>query len=78
MGMWFVLRHIESRNAEKDKLIYDILREGQVRIESLVKMVLDLSKEDAQNRAELKGAVDSMIETVARMQEFCVRQAKNG
>lgn len=71
LGMWFVLRQIDKRNAEKDALIYEILKEGQVRVESLVKMVLDLSREDAKNRAELKAAIDSSIEAISRMQEFC-------
>ena len=70
-GMWFVLRHVEKRNAEKDALIYSILKEGQSRVESLVTMVLDLSREDAKNRAELKAAIDSSIEAITRMQEFC-------
>jgi len=70
-GMWFVLRHVERRNAEKDALIYSILKEGQTRVESLVTMVLDLSREDAKNRAELKAAIDSSIEAITRMQEFC-------
>jgi len=73
LAMWYVLRHMETRNNEKDKLIYEILKEGQTRIESLVGMVLDLSREDAKNRAELKAAVETLIESTARMQEFCGR-----
>ena len=77
VGMWFVLKHVERRNAEKDALIYSILKEGQIRVESLVTMVLDLSREDAKNRAELKAAIDSSIEAIARMQEFCKGQKFN-
>jgi signal transduction histidine kinase len=78
VGMWYVLRHVERRNAEKDALIYEILKEGQNRVESLVRMVLDLSREDAKNRAELKAAIDSSIEAITRMQEFCRGQKING
>lgn len=78
IGLWYVLRHVEGRNAEKDKLIYDILKEGQTRVESLVKMVLDLSREDANTRAELRAAIDTLTEALARMQDFCGRQRPHG
>ena len=74
IGMWYVLRHMEIRNNEKDKLIYEILREGQNRIEALVNMVLELSKQDAQNRAELKASLDMLIEQLTRMRDFCGKQ----
>jgi signal transduction histidine kinase len=78
VGMWFVLKQVDKRNTEKDVIIQQILREGQIRIESLVNMVMDLSREDAKNRAELKAAIDSSIESIARMQEFCKGQKFNG
>jgi len=72
IGMWYVVRHMELRNNEKDKLIYEILREGQNRIEALVNMVLELSKLDAQNRAEMKAAIDMLIEQ-NQMRYFSVK-----
>lgn len=73
-GMWYLLKHIEARNNEKDRLIYDILKEGQNRIEALVNMVLEISKQDAQNRAELKASLDMLIEQLTRMKDFCGKQ----
>jgi signal transduction histidine kinase len=78
VGMWFVLKQVDKRNTEKDVIIQQILREGQIRIESLVNMVMDLSREDAKNRAELKAAIDASIEAISRMQDFCKGQKFNG
>lgn len=78
IGMWFVLKQVDKRNTEKDVIIQQILREGQIRIESLVNMVMDLSREDAKSRAELKGAIDASIEAISRMQAFCKGQKFNG
>jgi len=79
VGMWFVLRQVEKRNAEKDVLIYAILKEGQTRVESLVTMVLELNREDAKTRAELKAAVETQIEVISQMKEFCRgQQRQNG
>jgi len=74
VALWYILRHIEKRSNEKDQVIYEILRDGQKRIENLVQIVLEFSKEDTQNRAELKAAVDMLIESQQLMQNFCNRQ----
>jgi hypothetical protein len=73
IGMWYILRHQDTRNAEKDALIYQILKEGQTRVESLVTMVMQLSREDSETRAELKSAVNAMLESLQQMREFCLR-----
>jgi two-component sensor histidine kinase len=71
IGMWYIMRHQDTRNAEKDALIYQILKEGQTRVESLVTMVMQLSKEDTETRSELKSVVSTMVESLQQMREFC-------
>lgn len=74
IGMWYILRQMDTRNNEKDRLIYEIVREGQNRIEALVNMVMEISRQDAQNRAELKASLDMLIEQLTRMRDFCGKQ----
>jgi hypothetical protein len=73
IGMWYIMRHQDQRNSEKDALIHQILKEGQTRVETLVKMVLDLSKEDSETRADLKSAVNAMLESLQQMREYCMK-----